>query len=225
MSKRRAQQGPGHEVESARQSEAGRQAESTVDVDASMLEQAILGNAALASRLGETEGGQAASGGLIEQARPLVVHAMAALQLDPADPERLARRVALLQASVLEERQRLIDKLTANEALQQAVDAALDAHAGGHDVETRWAVDATLTAVAHTLDGGSLDDGVLHHSDGPILLGADVDVGGLIDAVAQERAPASSAAISALCSALSLVARLEEDEEDEAWLDPAVGLD
>ncbi len=238
MAKQRGSKGGERERKPEREGSA---AEHETAVDPSLLDQAALGNAVVQARM---EGGEevvASSGPDLEVvaavAAPLVQRAIAALQLDPSDAARLERRVEILERSRLPEKDALIDQLHGDETARSTVDTLLDTHFGGHDPDTRWAVDGVLASVRDALAGQGSEAGWTD-SQGTVAL-SDAARAGSLDSRAQAliadlagaRAPESgrSAAqddvgrsTASLVRSLALMVLLDEEEEEEQegeWAD------
>jgi len=202
LSKRRSTVGP--ETEGAKRASSA--SPPTHEVD----EQRELGNAVLQGRL-ETDELTSAETAAPRAALTLVDHALAALHSAPADADRIARRVALLERSLLPERDALVDRLHASETARTVVDAALDRWFGAHDAETRWRVDAELLGARHALVGeiGPDPDGARQRSD----------VAGVVGPAALDALEAAAPpAVVGLCQTLALAVVLDEDEEEEEFL-------
>jgi len=201
--------------------------------DPSLVDQAALGNAVVQARMESGEGLAAQGPGLdvvAEVAAPMVQRAMATLQLDAADAERHARRIEILEQSRLSEREALVDQLHGDETARQTVDGLLDTHFGGHDAETRWAVDAVLDAVGRSL-GGEGSGRAWTDADGALELSEQVGSGSLdsraqamIADLASARAPEAGrqaatsdvgSATAQLVRSLALMVLLDEEEEEE----------
>lgn len=217
MSKRRSHQGP-------EGSRAGRESSKTPASRHELDEQAELGNAAIQARMVTQElPGQSELSPSVQLAINHVDHALAALHLDPAEPARVERLVAILEGSNLAERDTLVDRLHAAETSRQVVDAALVRWFGSADHETRWAVDAALATVRAALDDQQVEpvDGAGSDAPWSILEGAGAQATAL-EGLAT--APVAQAVVG-FCRTLALAVMLDEEEEEEIDLDPAIGLD
>lgn len=228
MAKKRSQTGTETEGTSrvARSSEPARERD----------EQSELGNAAIQARL-TTEDSDPGATTTVQAARALVQHALDALQLDPVQPARTQRLVALIEQSQLPDRDVLSDRLRAAETTRQVVDSALDRFVGGHDEAARWAVDARLAAVRDALDRGERSTARQAELDGEGQASPEHGAAALVERLAQadptqaehaglsDAAAPSAAALAGLCRMLALTVLLDEEEEDEDWVEPDLQLD
>lgn len=237
MAKQRSQSGRHRSEERTEEIASGERA---ADKDPSLIEQGHLGNQAMQARIGGDQVTAGTKADVVDVARPLVERAQLALQVDPADPQKLARLTGILERSHLPNREELAAQITAVESMRRALDAALDEHFGGHDEEARWAVDAVLAAVGDALAVGDLGDGTWHDIRGSIDLSPAVQEGSvearaeaLIGDLATAMAPAGASeratgelgqAVSGVVRSLALALMLEEDEEEE-WAEPSVELE
>jgi hypothetical protein len=150
-------------------------------------------------------GGSAVAGGL-----QALDHAIALLQLDGSDPERLDRFVRIVEASELAERDAIVDRLQAAETVRGLVDATLTRWVGSSSEEARWSLDALLESVRGALvsredPGGGDRFEVLR--DAAVAVDAD-----------------RAEAVVNLCRTLTLTVHLDEEEE-EFGAETPVGVD
>lgn len=219
-------------------SDAGRESRSEQSGAESVItEQVVLGNAVLQGRMEGTEAPVIADRPGLELvagvASPLIERAIAALNLDATDPERLARRVEILENSRLSEKDALIDQLHGDEASRATRDALVERHFGAVDRDTVRAIDATLDAVRAALAQGAPSDKGWADALGEVEVvdaegSLDVRASGLIAAIADARASeaAQGAATDAvgrstasLARSLALMILLDEEEDEEVIVD------
>ncbi|MFK7929612.1 MAG: hypothetical protein AB8H79_15560 [Myxococcota bacterium] len=232
MAKKRGVQGPDKTPEAAKTAaDVGRGAE----VDPAVHDQGHLGNAAVQARMsaGVSAVTPTMEAGLVaDVARPSVQRAMLVLQLDAHDPAQTERLEQILERSNLPEKVELQSRLQDDAMMRQSVDALLDQHFGGHDADTRWAVDATLVAVAEALDGALVNDSWVD-ARGSVALTEATSSGSLaersaalITELSEARASAGTRersqgdtgrSVASLVRSLNLVVSLDEDEEEEEW--------
>lgn len=200
-------------------------------------DQAALGNAVLQARMetGEATVEGAAPGleVVAAVAEPLVRRAIAALQLDATDAERLARRVEILERSHLPEKQALIDQLHSDETTRTTVEGLLTRHFGGAGPDTRDRVDAVLDSVRSALEQGQATAEGWRDPTGVVAVGdsegsLDTRAASLVASLAEARAPEAArtladqgvgVATSSLVRSLALMVLLDEEEEEEGFVE------
>lgn len=197
------------------------------------------GNAAFAERLGESGEGvsvrsEVAVGPEVVRdiASPIVERGRLALELTPIAPETLARFVDVLARSRLdpEQRGRLIDKLTTDDAAARGI---ADAVARGFPGDTRAALGELLGAVDRALAQGVAEGSgwrfgavLVPLPEASAAASADRLVAGLADQLVSADArdslgEAPGERLTRYCHSVSMLLVWEEEEEE----DLAVGVD
>lgn len=200
--------------------------------NASQSDQELMGNQAIAARLGSGDAQVSNWSTARDAARDLVGHANLALEVHPRGPDQLGRFVEILENSLLpaDQKQALVARLTDDEAVARDISDAVTACFGRDDDGTRdaasdvlQAVDSALRDSTPTAEGIRLDDGneiTISTSSGRAL--------SLITetaAVVLEQTPgttASGSRILAFCQRSHLALMFEEEEEELA---PEYGVD
>lgn len=195
-------------------------AAASFEVDPTIAEQGVLGNAVLAARLdgSSAEVGVSAASGreVCQHALPLARQAQVALLLPQRPTEEVARMLAIVEGSKLpdDRKEALIERLEEQHAASVEALAAWEATVGSLDEEARslWA-DALGQAIAGLEGGREPGPG-----EGSVADRAARFVGEL---VAEARPELQAEAAAQVCRSVVLMVHFEEDEEEEEGFDYA----
>ena len=182
-----------------------------------LVEHGMLGNQALADRMGEPAAVAAVPFDVIrDTAIPMIERVGLAVEIRPMSPEVCTRYVEILEASNLPEGHRavLVDKLFSDQAVATGISTLLARHFEGEEADVRLALGAAVDTIMDAIE--VMDP--RSTGEGPI---AD-QAGALIGELASSQVPALathtssvSESVSGLCMALFLATFWEEEEEEE----------
>ena len=197
---------PSQQTERPETAEAPRHA----DLDPSLAEQGILGNAALQARLDghELSGAEVAPHDqALAQAVHLVEQALVALQLHARPAPELARLLEVVERSGLsaERKEAIATRLSDDQEAALAAERLVGEHLGALDAEQRSAWVERLVQLTDQLRGATVAP------EGLSVEGAAEWVGAQVDAAALG---ADAEAVATLCRSIALWVHFDEDEEE-----------
>lgn len=180
------------------------------------LDHGLLGNQALAARLGEGPAPAPVAFDVIrDTALPMIERLGLATEIRPMSADRSARYVQILQASQLDEAQRavLVDKLVSDQAVAVGIQGLLERNFQGDIESVRLALGGAVDAVIEALQ----ESEPRNTGEGTVGDRAATLVGALSEEVAPElsaHAPSVSRSVASLCRALFLASYWDEEEEE-----------
>jgi len=195
-----------------------------LDLDPSLAEQGVLGNAALQARMvgadREPDTGVVEHSEVSAHALPLVEHALVALQLQPRPEAEVARFVEIVEGSRLSEERKeaLVERLVDDQTAASQAVSAVESHLGPQDASarSRWA--EVFASVADAMRAGEVAVGP---TEGSVADRAAEWIGQLVSQRMPDVATPSgdtAADVASLCRSVVLWVHFEEDEEEDVAL-------